>query len=79
MNLDLMAFIIETTCLKNKGWGIRNKTLDWIALSYNSSEIVYFDSFGAEHVPEEIKGFIGNKNIIANICLVQANNSIMRE
>ena len=26
----------------------------WIALSCNRNEIVYFDSFGVEHVPEEI-------------------------
>ena len=39
----------------------------WIALFCNRSEIVYFDSFGVEHVPEEIKEFIGNKNIKANI------------
>ena len=50
----------------------------WIALFCNRSEIVYFDSFGVEHVPEEIKEFIGNKNIIANIFRVQANNSVMR-
>ena len=49
----------------------------WIALFCNRSEIVYFDSFGLEHVPEEIKQFIGNKNIIVNIFHVQANNSIM--
>ena len=39
----------------------------WIALFCNRNEIVYFDRFGVEHVPEEIKEFIGNKNIIANI------------
>ena len=39
--------------------------------------IVYFDSFGVEHIPEEIKEFIGNKNIKANIFQVQANNSAM--
>ena len=49
----------------------------WIALFCNRSEIVYFDSFGVEHVPEEIKEFVGNKNIIANIFQVQANNSVM--
>ena len=48
-----------------------------IALCCNRSEIVYFDSFGVEHVPEEIKEFVGNKNIIANIFRVQANNSVM--
>ena len=33
----------------------------WIALFYNKSEMFYFDSFGVEHVPGEIKEFIGNK------------------
>ena len=49
----------------------------WIALFCNRNEIIYFDSFGVEYVPEEIKEFIGNKNIIANIFRVQANNSVM--
>ena len=40
-------------------------------------QIVHFDSFGVEHIPEEIKEFIGNKNIKANIFRVQANNSVM--
>ena len=39
----------------------------WVALFYNRNEIVYFDSFSVEHVPEEIKEFIGNKNTKANI------------
>ena len=37
----------------------------WIALFCNRNETLYFDSFGVEHVPEEIKEFIGNKNITA--------------
>ena len=41
------------------------------------NEIVYFDSFGLEHIPEEIQEFIGNKNIKTNIFRVLANNSIM--
>ena len=49
----------------------------WITLLCNRSEIVYFDSFGVEHVPEEITEFIGNKNIIANIFRLQANDSII--
>ena len=49
----------------------------WVALFCKRIEIVYFDSFGVEHVPEEIKEFIANKNIKANIFRVQANNSIM--
>ena len=49
----------------------------WIALFCNRSKIVYFNSFDVEHVPEGIKGFVGNKNIITNIFGVQANNSVM--
>ena len=49
----------------------------WIALFCRKSEIVSFDSFGVEHVLEEIKEFVRNKNIIANMFRVQANNSIM--
>ena len=49
----------------------------WIALFCKRSEIVYFDSFGVEHVLEEIKEFIRNKNIKANTFRVQANDSIM--
>ena len=39
----------------------------WIAFFSNRNEISYFNSFGVEHVPEEIKEFVENKNIIANI------------
>ena len=49
----------------------------WIALFCRRNEIVYFHSSGVEHVPEEIKEFIGNKNKKANIFRVQANDSIM--
>ena len=35
----------------------------WIASFCKKNEIVYFDNFGVEHIPEEIKEFIGNKNI----------------
>ena len=41
----------------------------WIALFCNTNAILYFDSFGVEHVSEEIKEFIGNKKIKANIFL----------
>ena len=39
----------------------------------------YFYSFGVEHVPKEIKKFIGKKNIIKSIYGIQAYNSIMCE
>ena len=34
---------------------------NWIALLCRKSEIIYFNSFGVEHVPEEIKEFLGIK------------------
>ena len=49
----------------------------WVALFCNRSEIVCFDSFDVEHVPEEFKEFFGIKSIKANIIRVQANNSVM--
>ena len=49
----------------------------WMALLCQRSEIVYFDSFGVEHVPEEIEEFTGNKSIKTNIFRIQSNNSIM--
>ena len=48
-----------------------------IALFCNRNETVYFDSFGVEHVTEEVKEFVGNKNIKANIFRVEANDSII--
>ena len=32
-----------------------------------NDNVTYFDSFGAEHIPKEIKTFIGNKSIKTNI------------
>ena len=49
----------------------------WIALFCDRNEIVYFESFGVEHIPEEIKELIGNKNRKANIFRVQRNDSVM--
>ena len=39
----------------------------WIALFCNRNEIIYFNTFDVERVPEEIKEFVANKNIKANI------------
>ena len=41
----------------------------------NGNSIKYFDSFGVEHIPKEIKKFIGNKNI-TNIHRIKAFNLI---
>ena len=44
-----------------------NVDTHWIALFCNRNETLYFNSFGVEHVLEEIKKFVANKNIKANI------------
>ena len=49
----------------------------WMALYIKINGITYFDSFGVEHVPKEIKKFIDHKNIKTNIFRIQADNSIM--
>ena len=49
----------------------------WISFYTKNNEVIYFDSFGIEHVPEEVKNFIGNKDIKTNIFRIQAYNSIL--
>ena len=58
MNPDLMEFILEIICLKIKD-GAYVVSLDeyedvgtyWTAFYASNNEIIYFDSFGVEHVP----------------------------
>ena len=52
----------------------------WIALYVKNNEVIYFDSFGVEHIPQEIpieSNLPGNKDIKTNIFRIQAYNSIM--
>ena len=42
-----------------------------------NNNVTYFDSFGAELIRKEIRKFIGNKNIQANIFRIQAFDSVM--
>ena len=49
----------------------------WVALYANNKAVTYFDSFGVEHIPKEIKKFINNKNIMANIFRIQVYDSVM--
>ena len=50
----------------------------WIALYIKNIEIIYFDSFGVEHVPKKNKKFIGHKNIKTKMFRKQENNLIKR-
>ena len=49
----------------------------WIASYVKNNEVIYFDSFGVEHVPKEIERFIRHKNTKTNIFRTQADYSIM--
>ena len=49
----------------------------WISLYVKNYDFTYFDSFGVEHIPKEIKKFIDSKNVISNICRIQAYDSIL--
>ena len=41
-----------------------------------NNNVTYFDSFGAERIPKEIKEFIDNKKIKTNIFRIQAYDSM---
>ena len=46
-------------------------------LYINNNNVAYFDSFGVEHIPKEIKKLIVNKNVITNIYRIQKYDSII--
>ena len=71
-----MEFTLEIIYLKIKdGANLINvhdcsdNETHWIALYTLNNNVTCFDSFGVEHIPKEIKKFIGNKNIKINIFL----------
>ena len=43
-----------------------------------NNNITYFDSFGVEHIPKEIKKSTGNKNIETIILWTEKYDSVMR-
>ena len=64
------AYVINLDEYENTG-------THWVALFVKANEVIYFDSFGVEHIPKEINKFIGNKKIKASIFRIQAYDSIM--
>ena len=50
---------------------------DWIALYASDNKVTYFDSFGEELIPKEVKKIIGNKSIKTNVFRIQAYHLIM--
>ena len=43
----------------------------------HNNNVTYFDSFGVEHIPKEIRTFINNRNIKTNTFRIQAYDSVM--
>ena len=50
-----------------------------VSLCRSGNKTVYYNSLGAEHVPDEIKDFVVYKIIKPDIFRVQATNSVMCE
>ena len=50
----------------------------WVALYVHNNDVTYFDSFGVEHFPKEVKAFIDRSlSTTTNIFRIQAYNSTM--
>ena len=49
----------------------------WVALHVSNNDVIYFNSFGVEHIPKEIKKVISKKNLKKYIFGIQAHDSIM--
>ena len=64
------AYIINLVLFKSIG-------THFIPLYVNGENVTYFDNFGVEHIREEIRKFIRNKNTAKNIYKIQVNDSIM--
>ena len=43
----------------------------------NGDNVTYFDSLGVEHIPNEIKKIMENKNITTSIYRIEANDSTL--
>ena len=55
----------------------KNTVTHRVVLFVKSNEMIYFDSFGVEYLPKEIKTFVKDKDIKTKIFRIQNYNSIM--
>ena len=46
-----------------------------IALYVTDDNFTYFERFGVEYIPKDIKKFIGNKNITRNTYRIKKNHA----
>ena len=86
-----MEFILEIICLKRSSMmdGAYLINLDkysdigtrWLALYISNNKVTYFDSFGVDDIPKEIKKFIKESidkfTIVTNVFRIQACDSVM--
>ena len=49
----------------------------WISMHELNNNVTYFDSFGVEHIPKEIKMFIDKSTVVTKIFRVQEDDSVM--
>ena len=85
MKVDLMVCILEIIYqikLKKGAYVINldeyeNTGTHWVSLFVKANKVIYFYSFGIEHISKEINTFIGNNKIKSNIFRIQAYDSIM--
>ena len=62
------AYVINLDEYENTG-------THWVCSFVKANKVIYFDSFGIEHIPKEINTLINN-NIESNIFRIQAYDSI---
>ena len=80
MNSDLMEFFSrdnQPNKIKDGAYAIDLDVysgigIHCITLYALNNNVTYFDGLGGEHIPKDIKKFIGNKNIQTYICRIQA-------
>ena len=85
MNQDLMVFFSRNNLQKLKDGAYiidleeySDTGTHWVALYVQNNNVIYYNSFGVEHIPKEIRAFIGHSlSVTTNIFRVQVYDSIM--
>ena len=85
MNQDLMVFFSRNNLQKLKDGAYiidleeySDTGTHWVALYVQNNNVTYYNSFGVEHIPKEIRAFIGHSlSVTTNIFRVQVYDSIM--
>ena len=65
------AYVINLEEYENTG-------THWISLFAKTNEVIYFDSFGVEHIPKEINKFIRSKELVSAVGNSDIKSNIFR-